>query len=444
MSWREELTPVRMQRIGLVASTESFPEALRAVARSGPVELDLPYTPGPFGTEHDDAELGRAVEAAVHSGPLAGLVGWTPARRLPALQADLAASGAAAVPLPRPRGVRPPTLLVPRGSASMARTLVETYGTVPYEDVDPSRLAAAAYVVMFGMMFGDVGHGAVLVLVGLLMRAGRPRFLARVRRAWSFVTAAGAAAVVFGLLYGEAFGPTGLVPVLWLAPLESPVPLLLTALLVGAALLAGAYALGTVNRVREGGWAQALYSRSGLAGSLLFAAMGLLAWGLVASALWLTLAAVAVALAALVLIFVGLFVSSGGGAEGAVEASVEMVDAVVRLGSNTVSFARLAAFGLTHAALSAVVWDGTRALWEPDWRAGAAVVLFVVGNAVSFALEALVAGVQALRLEYYELFSRIFQSEGRSFLAWAPVLADARPPVALESPAGAAAGRAVG
>jgi V/A-type H+-transporting ATPase subunit I len=271
------------------------------------------------------------------------------------------------------------------------------------------------------------------------MRVGRIRLLRTVQKAWAFVTAAGGAAIVFGLLYGEAFGPTGLVPVLWLAPLTSPIPLLLTALLVGAALLAGAYALGTVNRIREGGWGQALYSRTGLAGSLLFVAVGLLAWGLVAGYLLLLAAAVVVALVALALIFIGLFAASGGGAEGAVEASVEMVDAIVRLGSNLVSFARLAAFGLTHAALGAVVWDGTIALWQLDWRAAAAVALFVVGNAVSFALEALVAGVQALRLEYYELFSRIFESEGRPFLAWTPVLTglEATEPLPAGPPPGA-------
>src|SRR5581483_6175338 len=92
---------------------------------------------------------------------------------------------------------------------------------------------------------------------------------------------------------------------------------------------------------------------------------------------------------------------------------------VVRLGSNAVSFTRLAAFGLTHAALGGIVWSATVSLW----RHGAAGVVpaaavFLVGNAVAFALEALVAGVQALRLEYYELFSRVFAGEGRPFRPW--------------------------
>jgi V/A-type H+-transporting ATPase subunit I len=117
--------------------------------------------------------------------------------------------------------------------------------------------------------------------------------------------------------------------------------------------------------------------------------------------------------------YAGMLVAAGGGGAGAAQAVVELVDLVVRLGSNLVSFARLAAFGMTHAALGAVVWSATTALWD---RGGVAVVgavlVVVVGNAVTFALEGLVAGIQALRLEYYELFSRVFDTEGVPFRPW--------------------------
>lgn len=92
---------------------------------------------------------------------------------------------------------------------------------------------------------------------------------------------------------------------------------------------------------------------------------------------------------------------------------------MVRIGTNTVSFARLAAFGLTHAALGDLVWRATSGLASRGALAliGAALV-FVAGTAIAFALEALVAGVQALRLEFYELFSRVFTAQGRPFRPW--------------------------
>ncbi|PKQ17569.1 MAG: ATPase [Actinobacteria bacterium HGW-Actinobacteria-8] len=424
MPWREDLSPVRMERVALVATEPTCRQMLVEVARSGTVELDLPYPPG-----SDAGEIDRAQEAAARSGTLTGLVGWMPARNLAALQAALGAQGAAVVPIAHPRGVQPPTLLNAPASRRprVSRTLVDTYATVPYADVDPSRLAGVAYVVMFGMMFGDLGHGAVLLVLGLVLRGRRSGRLAALAKAWAFVAGAGLAAMAFGVLYGEAFGPTGLIPVVWLNPLESPTALLVVAVGLGAVLLAISYGIGTVNRVREGGWGYAIYARTGVAGSALFASMALLTWGVVADLGTLVVVAVVVAIAALVLVFTGLLIAAGGGGSGFVQAVVELLDTVVRLGSNIVSFARLAAFGLTHGALLMIVWDGTTGLWGPGWRAVAAVLLFVVGNVVTFALEALIAGIQALRLEYYELFSRIFQSEGRPFRPWAPTLPKGSP-----------------
>jgi V/A-type H+-transporting ATPase subunit I len=313
--------------------------------------------------------------------------------------------------------MQPPTLLQRHGARAFD-PLVATYVTVPYADVDPTPVAGLAYVAMFGMMFGDVGHGLLLLVAAVLVRAGRIRRLATYRRAWPFLAGAGVAAVIFGFLYGEFFGPTGLIPVLWLSPMDEPVPLLVTAVGAGAVLLAGAYVLGTVNRLREGGWRYALYARTGVAGSLLFLALGVLAGGVYLGVDVLVAVGIGLGIVGLVLAFVGLLVAAGRGPAGVLQAVVELFDLVVRLGSNLVSFARLAAFGLTHAALGAVVWQGTTAVWGPGIAAVAAVALFAVGNAVALTLEALVAGIQALRLEYYELFSRVFDVEGRPFRPW--------------------------
>lgn len=469
MAWREATEPVRMQRVALVAPAETLRDLLVGVADAGTVEIDRVGGPGPAGAgdlasgeaarrlqrlhpepaqaarlapvrpdlavlERDgradllagEAELEAYAAEAVVRGELGAFAGWMPAGEVASLASRLEASGGAVVPLPAPRGVDPPTLLRAGGTVRQSFSpLVQTYTTVPYEDVDPTLLAGLAYVFMFGMMFGDAGHGALLVLLGLLLRHGTPRRFAAFRRIWPFVVGSGGFAILFGLLYGEFFGPTGVVPVLWLAPLEEPVTLLGAAVGVGAVLLAGAYVVGGVNRWREGGWPLALSAPSGIAGAALFAGLGLVVLGAAADFAWLVTAGVLVAAVGVVLTYLGLLAASGGGAAGVTQATVELFDAVVRLGTNLVSFARLAAFGLTHAALGEVVWDGTTGLWQSGGLLVlAAVVVFVVGNAVAFALEALVAGVQALRLEYYELFSRVFTAEGRPFHPWHVPVAD--------------------
>lgn len=457
MRWRESLNPVPMTRLAVVAATAGLRDALVLVADAGTVEFDRVVTtaelaptevtralqrltPDPSVTARlsarapDAAELVRAGRVdlllgeaqlaeqsaqALVRGEVGAVIGWAPTAAIPALAESLARVGAAVVGLPRPAGIDPPTAAADGAAHRSFAPLVQTYATVPYADVDPTIIAGLAYVVMFGAMFGDVGHGALLVLAALLIRAGRLGVLARLRPHWLLVAGAGGASMAFGFAYGECFGPTGLVPTGIVAPMEQPVAMLVAGVAAGAILLGGAFALGTLNRVREGGWALALYAPAGVAGALVFVAAGL---GVAAAYWrngWLGLLGATLATAGLALAYVGFLVGAGGGGSGALQAAIEVVDLVIRLGANVISFARLAAFGLTHAVLGWIVWTATTGLWQRGAAgAVAAVAVFIVGNAVTFGLEALVAAIQALRLEYYELFSRVFQLEGRPFRPW--------------------------
>ena len=117
-----------------------------------------------------EAELERRAATAVHHGRIAALLGWAPHAAVPELRACIEPLGGAVVALATPVGVDPPTLLAPRGAAAPFRLLIDTYGTVRYADLDPTPFAAIAFAVMFGMMFGDVGHGLILITLGLLAR----------------------------------------------------------------------------------------------------------------------------------------------------------------------------------------------------------------------------------------------------------------------------------
>jgi V/A-type H+-transporting ATPase subunit I len=259
------------------------------------------------------------------------------------------------------------------------------------------------------------------LLAALLLRLGRPRRLASLHPLWPFVAGAGVSSALAGVAYGEFFGPTGVLPVLWLDPLEEPLRLMAAAVALGAVLLALAHAAGIVNRWREGGPAGALYAATGVGGAALFLGLTVVVGGMILHLLGMALAGAALAATGLALTGTGLYAATAGGAGGVAQTGVQLFEVVVRTGANAVSFTRLAAFGLTHAALGDIVWRGTTALAGKGTAALlAAVVLFVAGNALAFVLEALVAGVQALRLEFYELFSRIFESQGRPFRPWHP------------------------
>lgn len=420
-----ELGPAGRQLAGLPRDKMPTPRLMR-----GAPDLPAMAAAGRTDLLAGEAELERRTAAAVRRDHVAAVLGWAPEPTVAELSAALAPRGAAVVTLPPPRGIDIPSLVHSTGRLNRSfAPLVDTYATVPYRNLDPTVLAGLAFAVMFGMMFGDAGQGLLLLTGGLLLAARRLPRLAGIRRIWPFVVACGIMATIFGVVFGQFFGPTGVLPVLWFDPLDDPLLLLQVAVGFGACLLAGAYALGIVNRWREGGWRVALVATTGIAGSVVFLALGLAGLGAFLAAPQLVWLGLVVGLSGLVLSFIGLFAASEGGAAGAAEASVELFDGVIRLGTNLVSFARLAAFGLAHAALLAMVWDGTTAVWSVGGLTIlAAIVLFLVGNALTFALEGVVSGVQAMRLEYYELFSKIFVSEGRPFRAWSVPTTEERVP----------------
>ncbi len=448
--------PKRMSRVAVVAPQARVRETLVALAVCGAVELVGSLAPpegeevealrrvhraggttesgaalldrrpdisaleraGESGLLEGEVELVRHARLAVPHGSFSVWPGWAPTDAISSLNERLAETGSAVVELPRPSWVEPPTLLNPVKVEQPFRPLVQSYGTTRYGDIDPTLFTVVSFVVMFGIMFGDVGHGLMLVLLALWLRRRTGGRLAGFRSLWVILLAAGLAGMVFGFAYGEAFGPTGLVPTLWLSPLDEPVTLLLAALGIGAVLLTISYVLGIVNRWRQGGFKKALVAQFGVAGLMVFVGGLLLAGGVAAELFMLEVSGAVVAGIGLLLLAIGLVLEAGHGAAALTQAGVEFVDAVIRLFSNLVSFTRLAAFGLMHAALGLVVFEAASALWGGPAGVVAATLVFVGGNAVAFALEALVTGVQALRLEYYELYSRIFSGEGHPFAPW--------------------------
>ncbi len=449
MTWREQLLPAPMRRAAIVAPDDRFRRVLVEVADAGLFEPDVPSDRSPQptavtepGIPNEAATIPRLsvdpipddmttaadlaagellleqrTRATTHLSGCAVIAGWTPVRHLDALRNVIAPHGGAVVDIPVRRGLAAPTAHADEKVGEALRPLVTTYAEIPYRNLDPTLFAALAYVVMFGMMFGDVGHGLAILILGVAAQRGHGERLKPIRRAAPFLIGAGAAAIGFGFLYGEAFGPTGLVPTLWLRPLDEPEKLLGAGLILGGCLLAVTFVIASVNRWREAGFAAALYDASGIAGAVLFAGGAAYVVGVAISNSSLSLFGAVLGGIGAILTFLGLIVKAGPGGAGVAEAIVEMFDTVLRLGSNVVSFTRLAAFGLTHAVITGVVWDGTVSLWEDGavLSIAAAGVLFVVGNVVAFSLGALVGAVQALRLEYYEMFSRLFAAEGRTF-----------------------------
>ena len=309
--------------------------------------------------------------------------------------------------------------------------LVSTYGLPSYRELEPTFFVALSYVLMFGMMFGDAGHGAVLAACGLLaLFLGRSE---KTRDMGLLLLFGGSSSVVFGMVYGSYFGIEHFKKyALWHDPLEGdPMQLMYGAIGVGIAMLSLGLILNTINRFRRGDLIGGLLDKFGLAGLIFYwGALILLTQGTFLRSrglmsLWFTLFLVlpAAGWAAKEPLEYILHRHSHSGSEaeggmaGAVtESLVGTFEGALSYLANTISFVRLAAYAMSHAALLAaafVLAEQVKGL--PIGGGVSGIVVIILGNLVAIVLEGIIASVQALRLEYYEFFGKFFSGSGRPF-----------------------------
>jgi V/A-type H+-transporting ATPase subunit I len=268
---------------------------------------------------------------------------------------------------------------------------IRLFGLPGREGADPSMLLAAASPLLFGYMFGDVGQGAVLLAAGLLLHRRYP--------ALRLLIPGGLAAMAFGALFGSVFAREDLVHPLWLAPLAQPLVVLAVPLYAGALLLTVGLALHAL----EAYWRHAFGAWVRCEAGLVAVYLGLICAPFDARGLWVALAGA--------LAFVAGHALQARRARAAVGALGELAERTLQILVNTVSFARVGAFALAHAGLSAAVL----ALAHATGSVAGGLAVLVIGNAVVLVLEGLVVGIQTTRLILFEFFVRFIDSRGREF-----------------------------
>jgi V/A-type H+-transporting ATPase subunit I len=292
---------------------------------------------------------------------------------------------------PPPDGAVPPQVFDNPPWLRPFELFARSFGIPGGDEADPTPLLAVVVPLLFGYMFGDVGQGLVLLVGGALLRH---RF-----EAARLAMAGGAAAVVFGLLFGSVFGLEGLIPALWLHPLHDPMTVLAVPLGFGVLLLSLGqllHGLGALWRGDLGRW--------------LATDLGFLVFYLGLIAMFLRQDAAPVALVGLVWYLAGAFVLHRR-LVGTLAAAGHLLEGGLQIMVNTLSFARVGAFALAHAALS----DAMVTLAQvPDSVFGGLLIL-IVGNVVVICLEGLVVSIQTTRLVLFEFFNRFLRGGGRVF-----------------------------
>jgi V/A-type H+-transporting ATPase subunit I len=364
----------------------------------------------------------RILADTINRFPLQGQVyliaGWTPVSALSRLTATVqeASEKRAIIEILEPDEARiqVPTLLHNPPIFAAFEGLVTTFGFPAYNELDPTVLFGLTFVLMYGMMFGDIGHGLLLGLAGLwlLRRNDGIGQLAPV------LITAGASATLFGALYGTVLGMP-LIPPIWARPLDNMVALLLAAVVAGVVVLNLGFALQIFIARQTRDWAKLLLDKNGLAGFWLYWTLlggGLAIWqGYLSINLWLLL----ILMPTLLLFSNGPLTRLlngqrplvvGGWGEYSVLAFFELFEAFIGYAGNSLSFVRLGAFAVAHEGLSQVVLLLAGPTGSLSW-----LLVLALGTLIIVGFEGLIVGIQTLRLEYYEFFGKFFRGDGRPF-----------------------------
>ena len=324
-----------------------------------------------------------------------------------------------------PANKKPPTKLKNPKLFKPFEMYIKMYGLPAYNEIDPTWFVAITYSFIFGAMFGDVGQGLVLFLGGLVLYRTKHMDLAGI------ISCAGVFSVFFGFMYGSFFGFEDILKAIWLKPMSKmmDVPLVgkLNAVFViaigfGMFIILICMIFNIINSVRRKDAEKTWFDSNAVAGLVFYGSI-VLTIGLFISGKKLPATAVLVIMfgVPLILMFLkepltnlvekkseifpeqkGMFF---------VQSFFELFEVLLSYLSNTLSFLRIGAFAVSHAAMMEVVLmlAGATNGGSPNW------VVVVLGNIFVCAMEGLIVGIQVLRLEYYEIFSRFYSGNGREF-----------------------------
>lgn len=302
--------------------------------------------------------------------------------------------------------------------------LVRTMGMPSGGEIDPTPLTAVTFTLMFGLMFGDLGQGLVLALGGWLLRKfGLKKMKEDLVEAGGILMICGFSAAACGLLYGSLFSSEHLIPALWFHPTQNIMTLFAVTILMGVVFIALGLAVHILNSLLNADYVEAFLEKRSLAILVLYAAVIVFAvdfqrtgglpplWALFAFVLFpLLVFSLRGPLGAL------LFAAEKphGWAEYIVETVMDIVEIALGLFANTISFIRVGAFALSHAGLSIVTYT-LAGMADPALRSVGAILIVIAGNIFIIGFEGLICGIQSMRLEYYEFFSKFFQGDGVAF-----------------------------
>lgn len=304
----------------------------------------------------------------------------------------------------------------------------QMYGTPNYSEIDPSLFLSITYSLLFGIMFGDVGHGIMLLIASIIMYKVMKMELGRL------LIPCAISSTFFGFVFGSVFGFEHLLDPLYHALFgleEKPIEvmesqwtmtIIYSAVGIGMVLVMIAMLLNIYSSFKRKDIGNALFGVNGISGLVFYASLvvGLVCTIVLKIKLMTPLYIVFLIVIPIILVFLREPLSELVKGEkhwfpknfGSffVDNFFELFEVCLSYVTNTMSFLRVGAFVLVHAGMMQVVFVLANMFGSTGY-----IITVIFGNILVCALEALLVGIQVLRLEYYEMFSRFYIGDGRAF-----------------------------
>lgn len=309
--------------------------------------------------------------------------------------------------------VKPPTKLKNNWLFRPFEMFIKMYGIPDHNELDPTPFLSITYMLLFGFMFGDIGQGFVLFSIGSLL-------LLKGVQIGGIIQRLGCVSIFFGALYGSLFGFEHLLPAIWIKPFENINTMLSIAIIMGVCLLLMAYLYGIINLFKSKSFYDGALSKHGITGFILYTSLLLFALPYITSR---EVISVEILLISVITMIMLIFLkepiqkkiskqdSIVIGSQYYIESGFDLLETLLSMLSNTVSFIRIGAFALTHVGLF-VAFETLAHMMN---NGIGSVIILIIGNLLIISLEALIVGIQTLRLQYYELFSKYFKGGGIEF-----------------------------
>jgi V/A-type H+-transporting ATPase subunit I len=317
----------------------------------------------------------------------------------------------------------PPTLIRNSRFVKPFEEITRLYGAPHYDELNPTPFMAIMFPLIFGLMFGDMGHGLVLAIGGLLLG-----FLIKnqqgIRNICWIIAASGIGAVIAGLLFGEFFGMK-VFPPLWFSPFDNVLLFLIFSLFVGVLQILTGLILELADFALSRSWLDVFLTSFPKIVFYLGSVYIIAVYGLQVGT-WFTGPIFIVLVPFLVLVFgkaIFLKANSTASKKARIEKAefslgqrfFESGDLVTRLLSNTVSYARILALLMAHWALLLVTYTVAGLVSASMLGIFIGAIIIITGNLFVIALEGLIVFIHTLRLHFYEWFSKFYKGTGTAF-----------------------------